>query len=243
MLTTIIVLLCSLHNGLRGDGMSELLSEFDFNFGNELVYLLRVICAAISGFLIGFERKYRMKEAGLRTHTIVAIGSALFTIVSGFGFEGTDPARIAAQIVTGIGFLGAGMIVFRKNTLYGLTTAAGIWATAGIGMAMGAGMYVLGFSVTILLLLLQFFSHCKSSLFAQKKTTTLLIECEASEDAIEQIERIFDIENVQRSKLVKDAQGHTILLTIESFKDWSVETLLRIMKENPFIKKIDNTEI
>lgn len=222
--------------------MSELLSEFDVSFGKELVCLIRVLCAAISGFLIGFERKYRMKEAGLRTHTIVAIGSSLFTIVSGLGFGAGDPTRIAAQIVTGIGFLGAGMIIFRRNTLYGLTTAAGIWATAGIGMAMGAGMYVVGFSVTLLLLLMQLFLHSKNPLFAQKKTTTLLIECEASEDAIEQVERIFDVENVRRSKIIKEGEGHSMLLSIESFREWSVETLLRIMKENPFIKKIDNSE-
>lgn len=222
--------------------MSGFLAEFNFNVQHELIYILRVFCAALAGFVIGVERKYRMKEAGLRTHTIVAIGSALFTILSEFGFAGSDSSRIAAQIVTGIGFLGAGMIVFRRNTLHGLTTAAGIWATAAIGMAMGTGMYVLGFVVTALVIVLQLLMHSKSRLFAQKKTTTLLIECEAEDYVIEQIERIFNVENVQRSKIYKDGEGYSMLLTIISFKEWSVETLLRIMKENPFIKKIDNTE-
>ncbi len=108
--------------------------------------LLRIFLAALCGLVIGFERKARLKEAGVRTHLIVALGAALITIVSKYGFfdlalfaEGikADPTRIAAQIVSGVGFLGAGMIFMRHRTLTGLTTAAGIWTTAGIGMAVG----------------------------------------------------------------------------------------------------------
>lgn len=220
----------------------DFLTEFDINFEWLLICLIRVLCAAVAGFLIGFERRYRMKEAGLRTHTIVAIGSALFTIVSEFGFDTGDQSRVAAQIVTGIGFLGAGMIVFRKNSLHGLTTAAGIWTTAAIGMAMGAGMYILGFAVTVLVLALHLLLHSGIKAFVPKKVTTLLIECEAEDYAIEQIERIFEVQNVNRSKIYRDGEGHSMLLTIISHKEWSVETLLKIMQENPFIKKIDNTE-
>ena len=112
--------------------------------------LLRIFLAALCGLVIGFERKARLKEAGVRTHLIVALGAALITIVSKYGFfdlalfaEGikADPTRIAAQIVSGVGFLGAGMILMRHRTLTGLTTAAGIWTTAGIGMAVGCGLY------------------------------------------------------------------------------------------------------
>ena len=101
--------------------------------------LLRIFLAALCGLVIGFERKARLKEAGVRTHLIVALGAALITIVSKYGFfdlalfaEGikADPTRIAAQIVSGVGFLGAGMIFMRHRTLTGLTTAAGIWTTA-----------------------------------------------------------------------------------------------------------------
>ena len=126
-------------------------------------YLLRVFAAVLAGFAIGYERKTRSKEAGVRTHTLVCMASALMMIISKYGFvdqvvgeggiRGADGARIAAQIVSGIGFLGAGIIVYRKDTLHGLTTAAGIWATAGIGLAVGAGMYGIGIVATALVLL------------------------------------------------------------------------------------------
>ena len=100
---------------------------------------LNVLLAAVLGFAIGFERKMRFKEAGVKTHTIVCIGSALIMVVSKYAFEGmsADVSRIAAQIVSGIGFLGAGIIMFRGQKMHGLTTAAGVWATAGVGMACG----------------------------------------------------------------------------------------------------------
>ena len=103
----------------------------------ELAQLLNVLLAAILGGAIGFERKLRFKEAGIRTHTIVSIGAALIMVVSKGGFEdGTaDMSRVAAQIVSGVGFLGAGIIILRGQKMRGLTTAAGIWATAGVGMA------------------------------------------------------------------------------------------------------------
>ena len=112
------------------------------------------------GAVIGLDREYRAKEAGFRTHFLVSLGSALFMIVSQYGFAGVlgeagvglDPSRVAAQIVSGIGFLGAGTIIFQKQFVRGLTTAAGMWATAGIGMAVGGGMYWLGVSATVLTL-------------------------------------------------------------------------------------------
>ena len=118
--------------------------------------------------MIGFERKARLKEAGVRTHLIVALGAALITIVSKYGFfdlalfaEGikADPTRIAAQIVSGVGFLGAGMIFMRHRTLTGLTTAAGIWTTAGIGMAVGCGLYAVSLFSTALVVLTQLMLH------------------------------------------------------------------------------------
>lgn len=124
--------------------------------------LLRLVIAGLCGALIGFERKSRLKEAGLRTHFVVAVGSALVMIVSKYGFMdllemsqriSLDPSRIAAQVVSGIGFLGAGTIIVQRQSVRGLTTAAGLWSTAGIGLAIGAGMYVIGFGGTVLLLL------------------------------------------------------------------------------------------
>lgn len=115
---------------------------------------LRLIVAMVLGGIIGLERDYRAKDAGFRTHFLVAVGSALFTLLSMYGFaEGVrDTSRVAAQIVSGIGFLGAGLIVFQKNVVHGLTTAAGLWVTAAVGMACGTGQYYLAAFVTMLML-------------------------------------------------------------------------------------------
>lgn len=114
--------------------------------------IVRLLVASCFGALIGLDREYRAKEAGLRTHFLVCLGSALFMIVSQHGFSdvlgatgvGLDPSRIAAQVVSGIGFLGAGTIIIQKQFVRGLTTAAGLWATAAIGLVIGGGMYYIG---------------------------------------------------------------------------------------------------
>lgn len=123
-------------------------------------FIFRVFVAALLGGMIGFEREYRAKEAGLRTHFLVAMGSALFMIVSQYGFDavlGTsitlDPSRVAAQVVSGIGFIGAGTIIFQKHVIKGLTTAAGLWVTSAIGLACGSGLYLLSVASTLLVLL------------------------------------------------------------------------------------------
>ncbi len=126
-----------------------------------LEFVLRIVVAAILGGVIGMEREYREKAAGFRTHFLVALGSALFMIISVHGFTDAlisenhrlDVARVAAQVVTGIGFIGAGAIVLQKNVVHGLTTAAGVWVTAAIGLACGSGMYVLAAVATILVLI------------------------------------------------------------------------------------------
>ncbi len=133
-----------------------------------LTLLLRVGIASICGFLIGFERKNSLKPAGIKTHFIVALTSALMMCVSMYGFYDTqfqtpsfrfDPSRVAAGVVSGVGFLGAGSIFMKRHSVTGLTTAAGIWATSGIGLAIGAGMYTLGIVSTVLILIVQSFSH------------------------------------------------------------------------------------
>lgn len=115
---------------------------------------LRLIIAMLLGGIIGLEREYRSKDAGFRTHFLVALGAALFTVVSQYGFiDGVkDTSRVAAQVVSGIGFLGAGLIVFQKNVVRGLTTAAGLWVTAAIGMACGVGMFATAVIAAVLIL-------------------------------------------------------------------------------------------
>ena len=116
---------------------------------------LRLVIAMVLGGIIGLERDCRAGDAGFRTHFLVAVGSALFTLLSMYGFaEGVrDTSRVAAQVVSGIGFLGAGLIVFQKNVVHGLTTAAGLWVTAAVGMACGTGQYYLSVFVTMLMLI------------------------------------------------------------------------------------------
>ena len=134
----------------------------------DLDFFLRILVAALLGGLIGLEREYRAKVAGFRTHFLVAMGAALFMILSAHGFEGAltsenhrlDVSRIAAQVVSGIGFIGAGTIIFQRHAVRGLTTAAGLWVTAAIGMAAGAGMYLLAIETTALVLIgLEAFNH------------------------------------------------------------------------------------
>ena len=130
--------------------------------------LFRLALAALLGGLIGLEREYRAKEAGLRTHFLVALGSCLFMLVSQYGFDlgavlaalppgsdgsvRVDVSRVASQIVSGIGFIGAGMIVLQKRFVVGLTSAAGIWTTAAIGVAVGGGLYAIAAAATALAL-------------------------------------------------------------------------------------------
>lgn len=124
--------------------------------------IIRVIVGGILGGVIGFEREKRAKEAGFRTHFLVALGSTLITVISAYGFDKVadlipiaryDPARLAAQIVSGIGFIGAGLIIFQKNVIHGLTTAAGLWVTAALGIACGVGHYELAVITTIMVLM------------------------------------------------------------------------------------------
>lgn len=122
-------------------------------------FIFRLFFAAFLGGIIGLERNYRAKEAGFRTHFLVALGSALFMIISQYGFGGElekmgnlrwDASRIASQVVTGIGFIGAGTIIFQKHVVRGLTTAAGLWVTSAIGLTCGSGMYIVATAATIL---------------------------------------------------------------------------------------------
>ena len=155
-----------------------------FTLVQELEFFIRIIAASLCGALIGFERTRRFKEAGIRTHIIVGCASALMMLVSKYGFadlqsasgvffpgtDGADASRIASQVVTGISFLGAGVIFKLGSSVRGLTTAAGIWATCGIGMAIGAGLYVIGVSAAILLLFLQIILHAIPNMSAVERS-------------------------------------------------------------------------
>ena len=166
----------------------------------QLDYLLRLFIAAVCGMAIGYERKNRMKEAGIRTHFIVAIGAALIMIISKYGFQdqigwpnmSLDPSRIAAQVVTGVGFLGAGVIFMQKQTIVGLTTAAGVWVTAAIGLSIGSGLYFVGIAATVITILGQILLHGKIRFLSSPRTETLMLQIVDNADAIKLLQDIFE---------------------------------------------------
>lgn len=142
---------------------------FNVDISSDLVFLIRMLMASVCGAIVGLEREKRQKSAGLRTHIIVCMASSLMMIVSKYGFMdvvaiegiGVDASRIASSVVSAIGFLGAGVIYIKKDNQVGLTTAAGLWATVGIGVALGSGLYFIGIAATCLVIFVQLVMHSK----------------------------------------------------------------------------------
>ena len=205
--------------------------------------LLDLLLSVALGFLIGLERKIRSKEAGIRTHTIVCFGAALMMVVSLYAFNGeADAARVAAQIVSGVGFLGAGMIVYKQHEVRGLTTAAGVWATAGVGMACGAGMYVIAIGATAILIVAQCIFHLNIRLFMHKKIYSIKIEFYQSADENEKIKEIFGTDRFHHL-VISRMDGRVVYsATLNTDKEFSSARLKEIMIENPFIASIERCD-
>ena len=166
-------------------------------------FIIRIGVAGLLGAIIGIEREIRSKEAGLKTHFLVAVGSALIMVVSKYAFSdimneehmALDPSRIAAQVVSGVGFLGAGTIIIQKQAVKGLTTA-GLWATAGIGLAIGAGMYVVGIGATILVLIgLEIVSRIFKVQFLFPQNITVQM-CINKHEAVQQILETLQVKGI-----------------------------------------------
>ncbi len=160
----------------------------------ELEILLKILLSAILGGIIGLEREMSHKEAGLRTNILIAIGSTLLTILS-FKFailaKNVDPSRIAAQIVTGIGFLGAGAIIQAKFSVHGLTTAASMWTVSAIGISVGSGYYLISFLITIfIIIILTFFKYISKIIEKQKKMFVYIIKIEDRASIFTEIKKI-----------------------------------------------------
>lgn len=200
----------------------------------EMEYMLRMVLAAVCGGIIGYERSRRRKEAGLRTHIIVAVGSALLMIVSKYGFMDileipgmrVDAGRIASNVITGISFLGAGVIFIREASIKGLTTAAGLWAMAGVGLAIGAGMYGVGVFATILIMIIQIFTHGNLQKLDGPVYETISFTYKGTPDSLEElkmhlIKRKIQIHHIQMEKTEDDgvkvkleiSREHTITCT------------------------------
>lgn len=188
-------------------------------------FIVRMLVSIVCGFAIGLERKSRSKEAGIRTHAIVCLASCLFMIlskyltaplfsdISGNSFDG-DATRIAAQVVTGIGFLGAGIIMYRRDVMHGLTTAAGIWATSAIGMAIGGGFIVTGVCATAIILLLQLVFHLPIKAFTTRHIALIKMQIWVeNDDVLNQILEKLGTNKVSSYK-VKQV-GESLIATVE----------------------------
>lgn len=230
-----------------------MIGAFNFtvlDWSEEIVnWIIRIIVAAACGFIIGMERKSRSKEAGIRTHTIVCMAAAIMMIVSKYGFtdmgeKASDYGRIAAQVVSGIGFLGAGIIFYKRDFLHGLTTAAGIWATSGIGLAIGAGMILVGVFSTLVLVLLQIVLH-RPLKFLKGKTTNVLKMSVilVSPDIIDKITYIFDVKKFLKFKTVTGENG-VVTADIEAATEvsFSAKELYEFTKAYDFIKTLEKTD-
>lgn len=210
---------------------------------NELWLLVDLLLAALLGFCIGLERKFRAKEAGIRTHTIVCVGAALMMVISKHAFgSDADSARVAAQIVAGIGFLGAGMIVYKKNEVRGLTTAAGVWTTAGVGMACGGGLYILAIGATSVLIFVQWLMHRNIPLFRHKKIFIIRIVFIQKTDEREQVKNIFGTDRYNGLVVERKEEGLIYYAKLHTDIEYSSTCLDEIMKNNPYIISLERCD-
>ena len=205
----------------------------------QCVWGLQIILTLILGFAIGFERKMRFKEAGIRTHTIVCVGACIYMLVSKYGFEGADTARVAAQIVSGIGFIGAGMIFYHKQVVHGLTTAAGIWATAAIGMAVGAGLFIIAVISTAIIILVQCVMHLNVKIFRSRHYLRLniLFVCKGQGER-EKVKEIFKVKRFTKINAKKEGDEILYSVTVTMDKTFSDNEIYNALIENSFIKSI-----
>ena len=187
-------------------------------------FLVRIIFSGICGLIIGYERKTRGKGAGIRTHMIVALAASLMMVISKYGFsdmeaiagiKGADGSRIASQIVTGVGFLGAGMIYVHKNSISGLTTAAGIWATSGIGMAIGSGMYFIGIASTVVIFISQIILHKDFKFMQMPQEVTIKLTLEDSDESSQYVKSLFDIPSWHVEKIKSSHNNGLIDVSLE----------------------------
>lgn len=209
-------------------GLTAYLPETALTVFDNLEFFIRIVLAAVLGALVGLERSKRQKEAGVRTHCIIACTSALFMILSKYAFvdlvsvdglRGADPARIAAQVVSGISFLGAGVIFKNGNSIRGLTTAAGMWGTAAVGMAIGAGLYWVGLIETAVLVVIQIVFH-RFPVGADALTTQELVVEMADSDEL--LARFDELVKAHRGQITESSLTREDgILRMESPPSWT----------------------
>ncbi len=223
--------------------MREWLTAF---FEGNGEFMLRILLAAILGGIIGVERSRRQKEAGIRTHVIVALGAALFVIISKYGFldvgMDVDPTRIASNIVTGVSFLGAGVIFVKNASIRGLTTAAGIWATAGVGSALGAGMYAIGVFAALLIIVLQGLLHSGLNHVEGQGINQLEMKVRYSQGVTLRLREQLAAHKmaVEYFRIRKNTDGIlTCSLAVRMPREYGNDELLFLLDDNPDILELD----
>ncbi len=220
-----------------------------FNGYSAIILVIRIILAGVCGGIIGVERTLRQKDAGFRTHIVVAMGAALMMIISKYGFFDligldetlrVDATRVASNIITGISFLGAGMIFVKGTSIKGLTTAAGIWVTAAVGMAMGAGLYVVSFVSVVLLLLVQIIFHKFligfDKVLANDNIVPCFIQLDNTPDAVKEMKQFLKSNGIRVFDSVVNASSDnttlTIHLNVQFAKDVDIDDVF-----NRYLKK------
>lgn len=209
-------------------------------------YILRITLATILGAIIGYERHSRSKEAGVRTHAIVALGSAMLMLLSKYGFSDVahfDGARIAAQVVSGIGFLGAGIIFVRHDTIQGLTTAAGIWTTSGIGLCIGAGFYEIGIVASIIIIIVQLFLQNRHIANSPRTTFRLLVSV-SKDIPINELTMIirkmgYSTAETVISKDKENPENWLLKMDITTLRDAELNKLLEELQKHPQVHNVD----
>ena len=230
-------------------GLTNYLPETALTVFDNLEFFIRIVLAAILGALVGLERSKRQKEAGVRTHCIIACTSALFMILSKYAFwylcgvnglRGADPARIAAQVVSGISFLGAGVIFKNGNSIRGLTTAAGMWGTAAVGMAIGAGMYWVGLIEAAVLVGIQIVLH-RFPVGADALTTQeIVVEMTDSDELLARFDALVKSHRGQitESSLTRQDGIHCMEVTAKLDPPITHEEALAFMKANDGVRRV-----
>lgn len=231
------------------------LSELDFF----LLILSRIGFSILFGFILGFEREVTGKFAGLRTHILVCVGACAFTLLSIYGFrmhniEGlsgiNDPARIGAQIITGIGFIGAGTVMRHGTNVLGITTAATLWVCAAVGMACGCGMFIIAavtsvFSLIVLILIRKFESSFLLSKSSETKTLEIGIWAPVSklDDINKTIDEGFSKAQSIKRSIINDTVNETVVIKLKIVTDCTLTLVNDIFSNKDFIKRIEITEI
>lgn len=230
-------------------GFIEMMSDAQ----SEWVYLIRILLACICGGAIGIERTLRQKDAGFRTHVIVALGAALIMIVSKYGFidilqyEGlrADASRIASNVVTGISFLGAGMIFVKGTNIKGLTTAAGIWATAAVGLAIGSGLYITGVVSSIIIIVIQILFHTFligfDKILANDNSFDVVVRLQNTPDALDRFKTVLADNNIviRDSKMtLGDDNCFTIVMSVAGDSQLDASKVLDLFNAEKEIKAI-----